>query len=176
MNTGETLDALREKPPGYGGQPKPSPVAIYLHRIEAEHKRGNDTEHTHRPALKVLLDTLDPHIVAINEPKRIKCGAPDLVITQKKTGLLLGHVEAKDIGVSLNEAKKSDQLKRYLPALSNLLLTDYVEFRWFVDGVERAKFRLGDVKADGEIIPNPAAVAPCGEGSQGISCPRPGSH
>jgi hypothetical protein len=152
-------DLLREEPPGYGGSSKPSPVLNYLRRIEADHQQGNDTEHTHRPALKTLFETLDPRIIATNEPKRIECGAPDLVITGKKNKLLLGHVEAKDIGVSLNEAKKSDQLKRYLPALSNLLLTDYVEFRWFVDGAERVKFRLGEVKPNGEIIPNPAAIA-----------------
>ena len=152
-------DLLREEPPGYGGSSKPSPVLIYLRQIEAAHRQGNDTEHTHRPALKTLLETLDPRIVATNEPKRIQCGAPDLVITRKKTTLLIGHVEAKDIGVSLNEAKKSEQLKRYLPALANLLLTDYVEFRWFVDGAERAKFRLGELKPNGEIIPDPAAIA-----------------
>ena len=147
-------DFLREEPPSYGDASKPSPVLIYLRRIEADHQQGNDTEHTHRPALKALLEALNPRITATNEPKRIACGAPDLVINQKKSGLLLGHVEAKDIGVSLNEAKKSDQLKRYLPALANLLLTDYVEFRWFVDGAERAKFRLGEVKSGGEIIPS----------------------
>src|SRR5664280_1589869 len=151
-------DLLREEPPGYGGSSKPSPVLIYLRQIEAAHRQGNDTEHTHRPALKMLLETLDPRIVATNEPKRIKCGAPDLAITHKKNGLLIGNVEAKDIGVSLSEAKKSEQLKRYLPALANLLLTDYVEFRWFVDGAERAKFRLGELKPNGEIIPDPAAI------------------
>ena len=157
MNSGN--DFLREEPPGYGGSPKPSPIALYLRNVEAAHEKGNDTEHTHRPALKALLEMLDPRIVATNEPRRIACGAPDLVINRKKTGLLVGHIEAKDIGMSLNEAKKSDQLKRYLPALANLLLTDYVEFRWFVDGAERAKFRLGQVKSNGEIIPDPAAIA-----------------
>jgi hypothetical protein len=152
-------DFLREEPPAYGGSSKPSPVLIYLRKIEAAHQQGNDTEHTHRPALKSLLEVLDQRVIATNEPKRIACGAPDLVLTRRKSGLLLGHVEAKDIGVSLNEAKKSEQLKRYLPALSNLLLTDYVEFRWFVDGAERAKFRLGEVQPGGEIIPDPAALA-----------------
>ena len=149
---------FREEPPNYGGSTKPSPVLIYLRKIEAAHQQGNDTEHTHRPALKTLLEALDPRIVATNEPRRIKCGAPDLAINLKKGGLLIGNVEAKDIGVSLSEAKKSDQLRRYLPALANLLLTDYVEFRWFVDGAERAKFRLGEVKPGGEIIPDPAAI------------------
>ncbi|MGP8198510.1 MAG: N-6 DNA methylase [Limisphaerales bacterium] len=151
---------LREEPPAFGGSARPSPILIYLRRIEADHREGNDTEHTHRPALKSLLETLNSRITATNEPKRIACGAPDLAIIQKNSGLLLAHVEAKDIGVSLKEAKKSDQLKRYLPALSNLLLTDYIEFRWFVDGAERAKFRLGEVKSDGEIIPDHAAIAP----------------
>jgi hypothetical protein len=152
-----TGDFLREEPPGYGGASRPSAIAAYLRCLEAAHRQGNDTEHTHRPALKALLETLDPRVVATNEPKRIACGAPDLVITRKKDTLLLGHVEAKDIGVSLNEAKKSDQLKRYLPALSNLLLTDYLDFRWFVDGAERARFRLAEAKPNGDLIPDPAA-------------------
>jgi hypothetical protein len=150
-------DLLREEPPGYGGASRPSAIAAYLRCLEAAHRQGNDTEHTHRPALKALLEALDPRVVATNEPKRIACGAPDLVITRKKDTLLLGHVEAKDIGVSLNEAKKSDQLKRYLPALSNLLLTDYLDFRWFVNGAERARFRLAGAKPNGELIPDLAA-------------------
>ncbi len=151
---------MREEPPAPGGgSGKQSPILNYVARIKADHQQGNDTEHTHRPALKALLEALDVRIVATNEPKRIACGAPDLVITQKAASLLLGHVEAKDIGVSLQEAQKSGQLKRYLPALSNLLLTDYLDFRWFVDGAERAKFRLGEAKSSGEIIPDPSAFA-----------------
>ena len=149
---------MREEPPGYETSAKPSPFLNYLQCVEDDHREGNDTEHTHRPALKALLEALDSRIIATNEPKRIACGAPDLVITQKKSGLLLGHVEAKDIGVSLNEAKKSDQLKRYLPALSNLILTDYLEFRWFVDGVERDRFCLAEIKR-GEFIRDPAALS-----------------
>ena len=151
-------DFFHESPPAYGGSAKASLILNYLRRIETDHQQGNDTEHTHRPALKALLEALDTRIVATNEPKRIACGAPDLVITQKKTTLLLGHVEAKDIGVSLNEAKKSDQLKRYLPALSNLLLTDYLNFRWFVDGAERERFCLAEIRR-GEFVYNTAAFA-----------------
>ncbi|MGH8025074.1 MAG: N-6 DNA methylase [Limisphaerales bacterium] len=114
----------------------------------------------HRPALKSLLETLEARVTVTNEPKRIACGAPDLVVNQKNNGLLIGHVEAKDIGISLDEAKKSGQLKRYLAALGNLLLTDYVEFRWFVDGKERVKFRIGEVQPNGEIIPDVQAIGP----------------
>jgi hypothetical protein len=152
-------DFLREEPPAYGVASRPSPILTYLRKVEAAHTQGNDTEHTHRPALKALLEALDSRIVATNEPKRIECGAPDLAINRKKGGLLIGNVEAKDIGVSLSEAKKSDQLKRYLPAMPNLLLTDYLDFRWFVNGAERERFCLAEVKRNGEFAHDPSAFA-----------------
>lgn len=91
--------------------------ANYLQQLEAAHRAGNDTEHTHRPALKQLLESLDLRITAVNEPKRSACGAPDFLITRNSDGLALGNLEAKDIGVSLDEAKKSDQIKRVQSAL-----------------------------------------------------------
>jgi hypothetical protein len=151
-------DFLREEPPGYGGGTAPSPIQVYLRQVEAAHAQGNATEHTHRGALQALLQALDPRIIVTNEPRRIACGAPDLVITRKKDSLLQGHVEAKDIGVSLNEAKKSDQLKRYLPALSNLLLTDYLDFRWFVNGAEKDRFCLAEVKRNGQFLHDTSAI------------------
>jgi hypothetical protein len=54
----------------------------YLTTIENALKAGNATEHTHRPALKALLESLDLRITATNEPKRIACGAPDYIITR----------------------------------------------------------------------------------------------
>jgi hypothetical protein len=133
-------------------------LAAYLRKIEAARRLGNDTEHTHRPALKDLLETLNTAVVVTNEPRRIACGAPDLVVTRKNDTLVLGYVEAKDVGASLDEAAKSEQVKkRYLPALPNFMLTDYVQFRWFVDGQLRDKFALAEVKANGTVVPDPAA-------------------
>ena len=56
----------------------------YLWKIEAARRLGNDTEHTHRPALQALLEALNEGIAVTNEPKRIVCGAPDLVVTRKR--------------------------------------------------------------------------------------------
>jgi len=39
------------------------------------------------------------------------------------------------------------------PALPNLLLTDYLEFRWFVDGKKRETFRLANAVAGGRLVP-----------------------
>ncbi len=48
----------------------------YLHAVENALKAGNATEHTHRPALKTLLESMDLQVTATNEPKRIACGHP----------------------------------------------------------------------------------------------------
>ncbi len=150
------VDVLHDEPPSYGGggAAKPSPLHRYLQQIQRALQRGDATEHTHRPALKELLEALDDKIVATNEPKRSDCGAPDYVISRKRDHLSLGYVEAKDVGVDLGEVERGEQLKRYLDAApgENLLLTDYLGFRWFVAGKKRETFRLGHAEA-GRITP-----------------------
>ncbi|HEX5398620.1 MAG TPA: type ISP restriction/modification enzyme [Verrucomicrobiae bacterium] len=144
-------DFLHEEPPPYGGSGKPSPVFEYLRKLERALKRGDSTEHTHRAALQELLEAINEKIVATNEPKRSSCGAPDYVISRKRDHLSVGYIEAKDVGADLTEIEKSGQLKRYLQSLPSLLLTDYVEFRWFVDGRKRETFRLANVSASGKL-------------------------
>lgn len=121
----------------------------YLTQVEIACKAGNATEHTHRPALKTLLEAFHPDVIATNEPKRIKCGAPDYIITRKATPL--GFVEAKDIGISLDDAERSEQLKRYRESLANLILTNYFEFRWYLSGELRLTARLVKIQANGKL-------------------------
>ena len=118
-----------------------SQFSNYFQQISQIAAKGNATEHTYRPALKTLLESLAPGIVATNEPKRIKCGAPDYILTHGETPL--GYVEAKDVGEPLEKIEKTDQMRRYLESLGNLILTDYVEFRWYVGGQHRLTARLG---------------------------------
>ena len=132
----------------------------YLKKIEAAFNAGNATEHTHRPALKNLIEDLASAVVATNEPRRVQCGAPDYIIT--KGHAPLGYIEAKDIGKSLSEAEKTDQLKRYLESLGNLVLTDYLEFRWYVGGKHRLTARLASV-VKGKIKPEKDGPAPVQE-------------
>jgi len=122
------------------------PIIDYLKAVEQEVRSGIATEHTYRPALKTLVERLDKGVVAVNEPKRIECGAPDYLISRRN--LTLGYIEAKDIGVSLNETAKSEQLQRYFQALENLILTDYLEFRWYVNGELRQSARAGNLVGD----------------------------
>lgn len=128
----------------------------YLRSIENELSQGNATEHTHRSALKALLESLGDGIVAVNEPRRIECGAPDFVVTRGST--TIGYVEAKDVGKSLDEAERSEQLQRYRDSLTNLVLTDYLEFRWYVDGERRLTACLGTPTRDGKIKRDKAGI------------------
>ena len=131
-------------------------IKSYLAEIDREFKTGKATEHTHRPALKKLIEALDGGIRATNEPKRVECGAPDFVL--RRDGFTVGYVETKDLGKSLDEAEDSDQLQRYKRSLPNLILTDYLEFRWFVDGVERDSARLGRIGKGGKIQPDKKGI------------------
>ena len=123
----------------------------YLRKIEKAYQAGNATEHTYRSALQELLETLFPGIIATNEPKRVKCGAPDFIITNKQTPL--GYIETKDIGISLDQVERSDQMKRYLGSLANLILTNYVEFRWYVAKEHRMTARLTKAGLKGKWTP-----------------------
>ncbi len=112
-----------------------TPLQTYISEITKALKEGNATEHTHRPALKKLIESLEKGITATNEPKWSECGAPDFIIT--KRDIPLGYMETKKIGESLDEWEDSEQLQRYRDGLPNLILTDYLEFRWYVLGEHR---------------------------------------
>ncbi|MFH0793855.1 MAG: hypothetical protein V2A74_07480, partial [bacterium] len=73
---------------------KQSPLSIYLHDVEKSLSRGDATEHTYRPALKTLIESLARGVTATNEPKHVKCGAPDYIVSKGQTPL--GCIEAKD--------------------------------------------------------------------------------
>jgi hypothetical protein len=52
------------------------PFSTYLAALEQAHLLGNDTEHTHRPALKYLIEAIVPGVTATNEPRRVAVNLP----------------------------------------------------------------------------------------------------
>ena len=121
----------------------------YLKSLTAALKRGDATEHTHRPALKTLIESFANGITATNEPKRIACGAPDYIVTK---GIVpVGYVEAKDVNADLDNVESDEQLKRYRASLRNLILTDYLEFRYYRNGVPTLTARLGKWQKNGVL-------------------------
>ncbi|WP_419855268.1 type ISP restriction/modification enzyme [Candidatus Poriferisodalis sp.] len=125
-------------------------ITEYRRSIRATRGTEQATEHSYRPALQKLLQTLGgSDVEAINEPTRAKYGAPDFIVERRQVPI--GHVECKGIGTSLDAEADSEQLKRYRKALPNLILTDYLEFRWYVDGELRAEARLGRFDSTGRL-------------------------
>lgn len=123
---------------------------IYLQALQNALAAGDATEHTHRPALKALLEVLEPGVTATNEPKQVTdCGKPDMAV--RRGAVPRGYLETKDVGKNLEDEERSAQLKRYRAALPNLILTDYLEFRWYVGGERRAKVTLGHPEPGGKI-------------------------
>ena len=141
--------------------PPPTPFRAYLRELRANLAAGNATEHTHRPALKALLEGAAVGVTATNEPRRIECGAPDFVVSRtarESAGIPqpVGYVEAKKRRVDLSAVERDSdrrnprtdngrQLKRYRAALPNLLLTNYLEFRWYLDGKPRQVVPLAEL-------------------------------
>jgi hypothetical protein len=131
-----------------------NPLPVYRAAIARELAQGDATEHTHRPALKTLVEALATGVTATNEPKHVECGAPDYKVSRNTPHgpLTIGHIEAKDVGAPLALVEKSDQLKRYRKGLPNLILTDYIEFRWYVGGERRIVARLGSTNGNRGVI------------------------
>ncbi len=135
----------------------------YLDELRANLAQGNATEHTHRPALKTLLEAVGDDVVATNEPSHIAVGAPDFVVS--RTGgarLTIGYVEAKDVGSDLGAIERDssrarpttpngEQIKRYRENLPNLLLTNYTEFRWYLEGKPYKTARLAEMDERGRL-------------------------
>lgn len=114
---------------------KSDSVSAYLDALDKIWSTGVSGEHSHRPALSKLLETELSGFTIVNEPAQIECGAPDFIVL--KNHVPTGHLEAKDLGLKLDDVIESEQINRYRAALPNLLVTNYVDFIWFVNGHEK---------------------------------------
>jgi adenine specific DNA methyltransferase len=103
----------------------------YLKRLLQEYKTSITTEHSLRPALVEFLKETDElrKFTIINEPKRIACGAPDIVLLQKG-GIPVAYIETKDIGdPDLRGVKQNkEQFSRYKQGLDCVVFTDFLRF------------------------------------------------
>ncbi len=141
-----------------------NPLLQYKRALRANLNAGQHTEHTHRPALKSLIEQLDPGLTATNEPGKSDYGAPDYSIARRTAAqnLNIGYVEAKQLGTPLDpihtdsyrtnpNTPNGRQLKRYREALQNLLITNYLDFKWYRDGEHRLSARLAAVDQSGGL-------------------------
>lgn len=132
-------------------------VQHYIDEVHKHYKSGKATEHTYRGALQECLEDILPKDVHVtNEPKRQQCGAPDYILTRRKIDV--GYIEAKEVGKDLDKVEKGskddDQWQRYTQSLENIILTDYLEFRFFTNGTKNETIKIAEIR-DGKIIALP---------------------
>lgn len=127
------------------------PIANYINEINKRFKTGISREHSYRGDLQTLIETMVSGVIATNEPARINCGAPDYVITKKD--IPLGYIEAKDIDDDLDNKNHKEQFDRYRNSLNNLIITNYLEFRFYRDGEKVTAIRIGHIE-NGKVVAN----------------------
>lgn len=120
-------------------------ISDFISRVEAVYQTGQATEHSYRPAIEELFSRLSEGVSALNEPKRVKCGAPDFLIQQDD--IVIGHIEAKDLSVGLRGMKDANknQQERYRKALSNLIYTNCLDWDFYRNGELYASVTIADL-------------------------------
>ncbi len=121
-------------------------IKQYLTTLRDKKRTGKAGEHAYRAAMETLISGLDDSLETVNDPTRSEFGAPDFVFLRRQ--LIIGYAETKDLGVDLDKMEKSEQIERYF-GYSNLLLTNYTEFRFFKNGERsREPIKIATLNAD----------------------------
>ncbi len=118
-------------------------ISDFIAKVQTIHATGMATEHSYRSAFVRLFTELG--VTALNEPKRVKCGAPDFILLQDE--IVIGHLEAKDLHIPIRKMKNNNkkQQERYRAALPNLIYTNGLDWDFYRDGNLTASVTIADV-------------------------------
>ena len=112
----------------------------YLRKIVDKNNRGDAREESCYPVFKDLLDEYSTSIVKKKIhvtvlPKQTEAGTPDFRVWDGKQHVT-GYVEAKvPTADNLDRIVSTEQLKRYLHPFPTLILSKFLEFRLYRNGV-----------------------------------------
>lgn len=125
-------------------------ITTYIKSINEQFRTGIAREHSYRPMLQQLLNEMLDGLVVTNEPARIDCGAPDFIISSKKTNTPVFYIEAKDIDDRDLDGRKEnkEQFNRYKKSLDHIIFTDYIDFHLYENGEWVRNVRLAEVHGD----------------------------
>ncbi|MBM3702014.1 MAG: DNA methyltransferase [Actinobacteria bacterium] len=107
----------------------------YIQSISSKFSHEETTEMGYRADFEVLLKGIFDFINVRridHDAKAEQGNKPDFVVFQHVIPIL--YIETKDIGISLDKVEKSEQMRRYY-GYTNLVLTDYLEFRFYRNGL-----------------------------------------
>ncbi len=107
----------------------------YVNSVSSKFTHEETSEMGYRTDFEILLKGIfeSINVSRFDHDARAKQGSkPDFVVLHHDIPIL--YIEAKDIGISLDKVEKSEQMSRYF-GYANLVLTDYVEFRFYRNGL-----------------------------------------
>lgn len=110
-------------------------IEQYLQSITQKYSHVETSEMGYRTDFELLLKGIFEPISVTrfdHDAKATHGNKPDFVVRKNDVPIL--YIETKDIGVSLDKIEKSEQMSRYF-GYANLVLTDYVEFRFYRNGI-----------------------------------------
>jgi len=107
----------------------------YIQSISSKFSYKETSEMGYRTDFEILVKGIfeSINVRRIDHDAKARQGnKPDFVVLNYDVPIL--YIEAKDIGESLDKVERSDQMVRYY-GYTNLVLTDYVEFRFYRNGL-----------------------------------------
>lgn len=130
----------------------------YFKALNATYSTHDASEYSYRSALENLLNSLlQPEYQAINEPRNMTCGKPDISIIRKRDAVTVASIETKDINKPDLEGKgrNQEQFDRYKKAMNHAVFTDYLRFLFYESGNDTPilDICIGTCQND-EIIPD----------------------
>ena len=99
----------------------------YLNNIIELYNEGKATELSYYPTLKNFFDEIinnENYKVIVNPSE--EWGMPDLVIQNRE--ITVGYIECKTPDIEIKSIMDSEQIKRYVKAFPNLIITNFREF------------------------------------------------
>ncbi len=108
----------------------------YLKTIAAKFKHKGTSEIGYRTHFEQMLEGIFESINVKridHDAKAVDGNRPDFIVVKHDVPIL--YIETKYIGESLDKIEKSEQMARYF-GYANLILTDYVEFRFYRNGIK----------------------------------------
>lgn len=115
----------------------------YLNEVFKKLSSGDASERTYYPVLEYLLKSFQKGSQIIVEAKKSSVGIPDFKVKTDK-GLLIGYIEAKDLGRDLDHLTKGeqDQIEKYKKEYPKLIVTNFIEFRLYESGKQADSVKI----------------------------------
>lgn len=120
----------------------------YLLSLLQKYRTGDASERTYYPVLESFLSSFsasDEQFLIMVESRNSSLGIPDFRVDNER-GLLLGYIEAKDLGRDLDSLSPQEdkQIEGYKKEYPKLVVTNFIEFRLFENGEEVDRVKIAE--------------------------------